>query len=188
MPQLVTAQLAGMIPSCCWQWNEALVLLDELVAADLVQQYVTNPVASAVLQLNERAAKVYSKRHVGSKNALGILDFLKMYHISPDSVTCTLVLSSLQNEWKLALELYHIMVQGGLPEWSLPRPNVYIYSAVMAVCARNQQYKQVWKLLEDLDRDAFVEPNTLGIQYGNASYRQDDAKTHHFFANKVGDG
>jgi pentatricopeptide repeat protein len=168
IPELKNAQLAAHY-SPCWQWNEALKLLDELLIHEnsVVQRHVTNPVVSALLQLNDRAWKVYKKQersgHSGSRNSLFVLEFLKEHRISPDTVTCTLLLSSLQTEWKVALELLRTMLQtveGETFRWSLPPPNVYIYSAVMAVCARNQQYKEVWKLLDQVDKDPNVEPNT----------------------------
>ena len=148
--------------SSCWQWNEALKLVEELETP----QIMTNPVVSALLQLNERATTVYKQQafgdHDGSRNALFLLDFLKDNRISPDQVTCTILLSSLQTEWKVALELLktmHTTYEDSF-QWSLPRPNVYIYSAVMSVCAKNQQYKEVWKLLDEVEKDPDVEPNT----------------------------
>ena len=161
--------LAAMISpsSPCWQWNEAVLLVDELVQQQKqqpqeIRRCLTNPVISALLQMNERTSQVFGKQHETSQNALELFALLKSLRISPDAVTCTLVLSSLQTEWQEALELYHAMPRTQQPPvgWNLPQPNVYIYSAVMAACARNQKYKQVWQLLDELDDDPHVQPNT----------------------------
>lgn len=161
----------------CWQWNEALELLDESIAMEKVREWITNPVISEMLRFNQYAHDVFysctddpdgqhriSSRW-GSRNALAVLDMLREHCVVPDNVTCTLIISSLDTEWKVAYQLLQAM-QSPLrtsqhqDTWLLPSPNLYVYSAVMAVCARNQRYGEVWTILESITQRPDLQPNT----------------------------
>ena len=128
LPQLRNEELEPFCSPVCWQWNEAVRLLDTALLTmkatatatagsgfDQQQQVlVNNPVVTALLQLNKRAAQVF-RRHSGPERALWMLDFLQEHRIVPDTVTSALLLSSLGTEWELALALLRAASQQQQP-------------------------------------------------------------------------
>lgn len=170
--------LSPWMSPVCWQWNEAVRLLDRstlLLSNDGNFSNFSNnhnncdwnnAVWTALLQLNKRAAQVYSRQrlYVGSDHAVRVLELLQARNIPPDRVTSALLLSSLTDEWELAVSLLR---QAQQPQnnssngWSLPSPNEYIYSAVMAVCARSGQFNVTLNLLQELnDNKSSLSANT----------------------------
>lgn len=150
--ELVPKLLASL--SSCWQWNEAMVLLDSTNASDW-----NNPVLTSVLQLNERAAQVFPD-HDGPARVIFLIDIMKEHRILPDQVTSTLILSNLGNAWETAIELLcSSSTQQYDGAWTLAPPNVYMYSAAMAVCARSRGYESTVKLLKELETSKDLQPN-----------------------------
>jgi pentatricopeptide repeat protein len=169
--------------SACWQWRETVTILQEIVAVaahdeSSLESLLNNHVLAAVLQLNERASAVFGRQHHhdGAAISVGLLDWMKEYNVSPDVVTCTLLLSSLSTEAKIAVQLLRDMQQQQQQQqqdgssmalststsWSLPRPNVYSYSAAISACARCREYSTALELLDELrQQHDDLEPNTV---------------------------
>jgi Smr domain/Pentatricopeptide repeat domain len=150
-------------PLDSWQWNTVVALIDQCVTRDgstenASKRYWNNPALTALLQFNRRCAKTQSVRHNARTQQLvhWVLDYMKRHDIWPDQVTSTLILSSLdKTSWELAVALLRSGYRhgGSRPsEWSLPQPNVYMYSAAMAVCARSRQYNVTLKLLNEMQQ------------------------------------
>jgi len=141
----------------CWQWNEALLVLDDMLhtSRDMLSTYLSNHTISSLLTLNKEARGL----HNSGKNAIFIFGFLKDNSIVPDEHVCSLVISSLTSEWRVALELFEMMSKDS-SAWSLPKPNEYIYSSVMTICARNQQFGSVSALLDAAHKDTNFVVNT----------------------------
>lgn len=166
MPNLVNVDLVPMISTWCWQWNAALVVLDRCILShdrnnhsdtDNPVRYMNNPLITAFLQLNQRLASLGTtneeSRPISKRVVPWLISFMQRRHILPDHVTSTLLLAGL-NSWEHAVEL---LLQsssnsrfGNDTSWRLPSPNVYMYSAAMAVCARNRQYNATMGLLNDM--------------------------------------
>ncbi|GKY91564.1 hypothetical protein MPSEU_000128300 [Mayamaea pseudoterrestris] len=151
--------LRTILASPCWQWKEAIKLLDECFS----KITLNNPIFSNLLRLNERASQVFASEHPG--HALACLQIMRDFDIVPDEVTCTMVLGA-SHSWRLSLQLFQSMQQqlsndvNASKTWRLPRPNVYGYSAVITACARAGQYETVMQLLNDLMDDPLVDANT----------------------------
>jgi hypothetical protein len=160
LPSLYRSRFA-VWQSNCWQWNEALILLGH----GLETNKVNNPAVSALLQLNDRASRAFTA-HRGPQLALAVLDIMREHNIVPDTVTVTLVLSSLGREWEIALTLLESMkpcnsTSTPSSSWSLPEPNEFCYSATMAICARSRQYQLSLELLNDMRRNSALQINTV---------------------------
>jgi pentatricopeptide repeat protein len=148
--------------SQCWQWNEAAHLLETYLVAQQQQQEsslpsLNNHVFSSLLKLNDRASQVYHlpSAHNGPKMALFLLHTMHQLTISPDVVTCTLIISNLKYQWKTALNMLYAMKTSSSSSsaslsWRLPQPNVYTYSAVISICAHCHQYQAAMELLQEL--------------------------------------
>jgi pentatricopeptide repeat protein len=163
--------------SACWQWRETVTILYDIMVAAVDDPLLNNHVLAAVLQLNERASVVHGRQHHhGAAMSVALLDWMKEYNISPDIITCTLLLSSLSTEAKVAVEFLRDMQQQqhqqstqrddeSIPvlstPWSLPRPNVYSYSAAISACARCREYATALELLDELRQQHDLEPNTV---------------------------
>jgi len=166
--------LTPWISPVCWQWNEAVRLLDRSVSVlsnddDNDNKDWNNAVWTALLQLNRRATQVFSRRlYDGSEHAVQVLELLQARHIPPDRVTSALLLSSL-TDWELAVSLLRQSQQpqnsssdGGW--WSMASPpNEYQYSAVMAVCARGGQSNITLQLLQELDETDSSSLSSLSV-------------------------
>jgi hypothetical protein len=67
--------------SPCWQWNEALRIVDKVTNAGLQQQVLNNHAYAALLKVNERSSEVFTergKRHFGARAAMDILEKTKV--------------------------------------------------------------------------------------------------------------
>ena len=169
--------------SQCWQWNSAINMLTfySMGTASGNQEAssfnatllppLNNHVFASLLKLNERVSEVYpSTAHNGPRMVLYLLKTMHQLDISPDVVTCTLIISNLGYQWKTAVNLLFAMkttphTTGGATVsssmWKLPRPNVYTYSAVITICAHCHQYEVAMELLEEIKQDdALDSPNT----------------------------
>jgi len=171
-----------------WQWNEAVNILeyDYLMLNDDADEYVdeddddyasngheyddgdnnewTNPVVTALLQLNYRIGMV-DRRHPRAALALAIYDFFvrsEEKHAlslkSPDAQTCTAVLNCLGDEWERALEILQSMQAN---QFHLPSPSTYTYAATLACCARAGEYTTSWKILANMPNPNTVVYNTV---------------------------
>lgn len=161
--------------SGCWQWRETVQILQDVVSSasaknrDHLESSVllNNHVLSAVLQLNERAFEVFGRRHHhGAAIAVEFLDWMKANQLEPDLVTCTLLLTSLSTESRIAVNLLRDMQRQHVSAsdsstWSLPRPNAYSYSAAIASCARCRDSDTALELLDELRAQDKVGPNTV---------------------------
>ena len=164
--------------SQCWQWNEAMCLLNNYRENAMQNDWPTlnNHVFSNLLKLNDRASQLYSfSSHNGPKMAMSILNTMHEWNISPDVVTCTLVISNLGYQWKTAVNLLYAMKTAppqsssgssdsdtttATSAWKLPRPNVYTYSAAITICAHCHQYQVAMDLLQEMKREEGLWPNT----------------------------
>ena len=170
--------------SQCWQWNSAMNILtsysmgattgsnrhDPSLSNTTQLPPLNNHVFASLLKLNERVSEVYpSTVHNGPRMVLYLLNTMHQLDISPDVVTCTLIISNLGYQWKTAVNLLFAMkttphaTSGSASSsmWKLPRPNVYTYSAVITICAHCHQYEVAMELLEEMKQDdALDSPNT----------------------------
>jgi pentatricopeptide repeat protein len=100
-------------PICCWQWTKALSYIE---AAPAINNYVL----SNLLLLNQRAMQIYD-------DANQIQFLLRVMHhanVTPDIVTCTLLLQQMDAATSLAL-LRTMQRQG-------PPPHARAYAAAMS--------------------------------------------------------
>eukprot|EP00557_Chaetoceros_sp_GSL56_P013304 CAMPEP_0176477508 /NCGR_PEP_ID=MMETSP0200_2-20121128/661_1 /TAXON_ID=947934 /ORGANISM="Chaetoceros sp., Strain GSL56" /LENGTH=1340 /DNA_ID=CAMNT_0017873325 /DNA_START=343 /DNA_END=4365 /DNA_ORIENTATION=+ len=160
--------------SPCWQWNEALSILDDFEK----NGKINNHVYCAALQVNEQAMISYrfpGNKHPGSKYSMSILERMKANGISPDVITCSYVLSTFDKgkQWKASLALLQAMEKleqenessgAQKMEWMLPAPNVYSYASVISCCARAGQYNETISLLDRIrtrttDVNSILRPN-----------------------------
>jgi pentatricopeptide repeat protein len=165
-----------------WQWNEAIRLLDHaltnepssMVAAAGNSIWHNNLMWTAVLQLNNRCTrcalltKTGSIAHDGPSVTKVILYILQQRGILPDAISSTLILSSLSaNDWELAVTLlrnsvdYYSIPSGSNTSsvWTLAEPNEYMYSAVMALCAKSRRNDVALQLLRELESKSKLQPN-----------------------------
>eukprot|EP00977_Amphora_coffeiformis_P012249 scaffold3028_cov174-Amphora_coffeaeformis.AAC.21 len=164
-----------------WQWNEAvnilendyLILLsdddDDVVVVDDdddddgTNGEWTNPVVTALLQLNHRIGMV-DRRHPQAALALAIYEFFvaseekHALRLAPDVQTCTAVLTCLGDEWERAVEILQAMEAN---HFQLPAPNAYTYAAALACCARAGEYTTSWNILADMPNPNTVVYNTV---------------------------
>ncbi|GAX13066.1 hypothetical protein FisN_2Hh576 [Fistulifera solaris] len=143
----------SMMPvgSVCWQWNQALLLFESLLLHE-DGKLVSNPTIAALLEINQRANQVFGRVHDGATKASLLFDLFQLQGIPLDAITCTVLMSQLQTEWKIALHILRTMNQTSAdqPIGLLPEPNARVYSACMAVCARAGRYEETLELLEDI--------------------------------------
>ena len=159
-----------------WQWNEAVDILenDYLMLdddgdrndseKDRDTDKWTNPVVTALLQLNHRIGTV-DRQHPQAALALAIYEFFvaneekhALTLTSPDVQTCTAVLTCLGDEWELAVEILQAMQAN---QFHLPAPSTYTYAAALACCARAGEYTTAWKFLVDMPHPNTVVYNTV---------------------------
>jgi len=154
--------------SPCWQWNEAMALLDAFAPCQL-----NNYAYAALLKVNERATEEYNnsdskttlRRHDGVRCAMSVLERMKKDKISPDVVTCSTLVTTFDKgrNWKAAVTLLNAMRASytspssgtavnidGEKKWSLPLPNAFTYSLVIAACARSNQGEMALSLLHQM--------------------------------------
>lgn len=160
--------------SPCWQWNEAIALLDTFE-----QTQLNNYAYAALVKVNERATVVYgddsNQRHNGVSSAMAILERMREHGISPDVITCSALLSTFDKgrSWRASVTLLDAMAASNNTDtsksntWSLPLPNMFTYSLAISTCARCNQGDLAMSLLDkmskcDVDSDDCVvsEPNT----------------------------
>ncbi len=146
-----TTSLLRPLGSVCWQWNEALMLFESLLSYE-DGKLVSNPTIAALLEINQRANQVFGRVHDGATKSTLLFEWLQSRGIPLDVITCTVILSQLQNEWKAALHILRTMNETSVDEpiRLLPEPNARVYSACMAVCARAGRYEETLELLEDI--------------------------------------
>jgi pentatricopeptide repeat protein len=131
----------------CWQWNEALCIMDDIQKKKEYTK-LNNAVFTALLRLNERAAAIFNDEHGKTERVIMILKLMKACKVFPDEVSATLILSGLDKQWELAVKLLHSYTDH--TSWSFPKPNIYMYSAAMTVCARSKRYQTTLQLMEDM--------------------------------------
>ena len=108
--------------SPCWQWNEAMSLLDTFDSDQL-----NNHAYAALLKVNERAVEEFSKTYHASKTstttttsrmghngvrcAMLVLERMRNDNISPDVVTCSILMNTFDKgrNWKAAITLLNAM-------------------------------------------------------------------------------
>lgn len=164
--------------SQCWQWNDAMNMFtsymsrrrDATASNNPPISHLNNHVFASLLKLNERVSEVYKhSAHNAPKMALYLLNTMHQIDLSPDAVTCTLIISNLGYQWKTAVNLHYAMKttpqnnNGGAESvlWKLPRPNVFTYSAVIKICAHSHQYQAAMELLQEMKHDDDMDsPNT----------------------------
>lgn len=147
------------LSSPCWQWNEAKSILDDF--ENRIE--LNNQVYAAALKVNEQAMVLYKfpgNKHPGAKCAMSILERMQKRGVSPDVVTCSVVMSTFDKskQWKAALALLRAMEKAqsgsdsddGVSEWMLPSPNAYTYASVISSCARGGQYDDAIRLLDEI--------------------------------------
>ena len=164
LPTLSVKLLSSML-SPCWQWNEAISLLDSIVShADWNTDLLNNHVYSALLKLNALAGEAMPD-HETSCHTTMFWEWIKHVQTPLDHVTCTVLLSGFGSQWKSALSFHQSMKQhnatNSLSIRLLPKPNVYTYSAVISACAKHGQYETAIRLLDELHDDNECEANTI---------------------------
>jgi len=147
--------------SPCWQWNEALSLLNTFSSSQL-----NNYAYSALLKVNLQASQKFRdttspERHNGVKYAMKVLEYMKTNEISPDVVTCSILLSTFDKcyNWKASVALLNAMKQhsttdnddDSMKKWSLPTPNKYTYSLVLSTLAKCNQGNVALRILNDME-------------------------------------
>ena len=108
--------------SPCWQWNEAMSLLDTFDSNQL-----NNHAYAALLKVNERAVEEFSKPYHASKTtttttttrmghngvrcAMLVLERMRNDNTSPDVVTCSILMNTFDKgrNWKAAITLLNAM-------------------------------------------------------------------------------
>ncbi|KAL3801647.1 hypothetical protein HJC23_013152 [Cyclotella cryptica] len=153
--------------SPCWQWNEAIELLDTFLPHQL-----NNVAYASLLKVNAKATEAYRKeckRHGGVSSAMSVLDRMKKDEICPDTVTCSIIMSTFDkgHHWKAAISLLNAMqVSSGTrksttqnkasaeclnsTKWALPSPNMVTYSLAISACARCNKREAVLSLFEKM--------------------------------------
>mmetsp|Transcript_23764 Transcript_23764/g.57302 ORF Transcript_23764/g.57302 Transcript_23764/m.57302 type:complete len:1469 (+) Transcript_23764:151-4557(+) len=160
--------------SPCWQWNEAMALLDTFTSSQL-----NNYAFAALLKVNERATEEYNTanaRHNGVRCSMLVLERMKNDKISPDVVTCSKLMKTFDKgrNWKASVTLLDAMQQTSSKnttgedthnpkKWSLPLPNTYTYSLAISTCARCNQREMALSLLDKMaasKNTTAADPNT----------------------------
>ena len=153
------AELASPATSPCWQWNTAIELISSL-SVDSSKFQWNNHVFGALLRLQDRAQEVFDyHKSKSSQVAVTVIEsMISDYKVEPDVVTLTLAMKAIGetpsttelrgkgDSWKMALRLLEQMKTDS----SLPKPNVYTYSAAIMACARSNAYQEAIKLLEEM--------------------------------------
>ena len=143
--------------SPCWQFKEGMTVLKSCTTPN-------NVVFCAALHLNDRATLVFGstgRRHFGSQAALQLLEYMKSKRVSPDIITCSIIMSTFDKgyQWKAALSLLTVMEKSiQTNDWSFPKPNAYAYSSAISACARCNEYDMALEVLSRMKN--FTEPNT----------------------------
>ena len=152
--------------TACWQWTAAVELLEDdyiiLQECDYsptppIPLDWTNPVVTALLQLNQKVGTV-DPRHPTASLAYDIWQFFTasarnpLHLAQPDAQLVTTVLQSLGDDYETALQIWHKTQQP---------PNVYSWAAVLACCARAGAYTQAWELFEEVSSSRPLVPNTV---------------------------
>jgi len=148
--------------SPCWQWNEALSLLQTFSSSQL-----NNYAYSALLKVNLQASQKFrdttsQERHNGVKYAMKVLEYMKANEISPDVITCSILLSTFDKSynWKASVALLNAMKQSSstddddgnsIKKWALPKPNKYTYSLVLSTLAKCNQGNMALRILNDME-------------------------------------
>ena len=161
---------------------------------------LNNHAYAALLKVNECAVEEYSKinnclaalttmttklrRHNGVKCAMDVLERMKSDNISPDVVTCSVLMNTFNKgwNWKAAITLLNAMRNSkhhhpslltttlnvdttattneyeseSIIPWSLPLPNTYTYSMAISICARCNQGKLALSLLNEMEEHALL--------------------------------
>ncbi|KAL3776939.1 hypothetical protein ACHAW5_009251 [Stephanodiscus triporus] len=137
---------------------------------------LNNHAYAALLKVNERAVEKYNAdatttRHNGVRCAMAVLERMKADMISPDVITCSVLMSTFDKgrNWKAAVTLLGAMQQsqashnvvttatttdiydGDRGKWTLPYPNTYTYSMAISICARCNQGKMALSLLKKME-------------------------------------
>ena len=141
--------------SPCWQWNEAMELLDTFSSNQL-----NNVAYASLLKINEKATELYDKqavKHTSVPSAMMVLDRMKQDGISPDVVTCSVIMSTFDKgrHWKAAVSLLDAMHEASsrsdlTNKWSLPPPNVFTYALAISTCARCDKSDAVLSLFDQM--------------------------------------
>ena len=166
--------------SPCWQWNEAISLLDTFSSSSSTDTCLNNYAYAALLKVNELAtassktmAAATSSSHNGIKCAMLVLDRMKQDGISPDVITCSTILSTFDkcNNWKAAVILLNAMKYHQASNnkssrsssdnnnnnneqcWALPSPNTFTYSSVITTCAKCNQGDVALMLLNEMEEE-----------------------------------
>ncbi|KAL7521567.1 hypothetical protein ACHAWX_006240 [Stephanocyclus meneghinianus] len=166
--------------SPCWQWNEAIDLLETFLPHQL-----NNVAYASLLKVNAKATEAYGKtlrRHGGVSSAMSVLDRMKKDEICPDTVTCSIIMSTFDkgHHWKAAISLLNAMqVSSGsiktiVPnkasvevtnstKWALPSPNIVTYALAISACVRCNKREVVLSLFEQMltqNSNLAIAPNT----------------------------
>ncbi|KAL7511750.1 hypothetical protein ACHAXN_008707 [Cyclotella atomus] len=140
--------------SPCWQWNEAVELLDTFAPHQL-----NNIAYAELLKINEKAVETYIKqpvKHGGVPSAMMALDRMKQDDISPDIVTCSVIMSTFDKgrHWRAAVSLLDTMKLSSRStkssKWRLPTPNIYTYALAISTCARCDKSDIVLSLFDQM--------------------------------------
>ncbi|GAX22747.1 hypothetical protein FisN_2Lh576 [Fistulifera solaris] len=154
--------------SVCWQWNQALLLFESSLSYE-ERKLVSNPTIATLLEINQRANQVYGRVHDGAAKSALLFEWLQSRGIPLDVITCTVILSQLQNEWKTALHILRTMNETIVdePTGLLPEPNARVYSACMAVCARAGRYEETLQLLEEIKSNPRLNCDLNTVMYNS---------------------
>ena len=141
--------------SPCWQWNEAVELLDTFASHQL-----NNVAYASLLKVNEKATGAFLKnsaKHGGVPSAMMVLDRMKLDEISPDIVTCSVIMSTFDKgrHWRAAVSLLDAMqisscAAKATEKWTLPSPNIFTYALAISTCARCDKSDAVLSLFDQM--------------------------------------
>lgn len=141
--------------SPCWQWNEAMRLLDTFSPNQL-----NNVAYASLLKINEKATEFYDKqalKHSSVPSVMIVLDRMKQDGISPDVVTCSVIMSTFDKgrHWKAAVSFLDAMQESSsrsdiTNKWALPPPNIVTYALAISTCARCDKSDAVLSLFDQM--------------------------------------
>ena len=140
-----------------------------------------NPIWTNLLQLNGACSSCNDistlqgrgqYHHDGSMIVKSLLRIMEQRNIQPDAITSTLLLSNLRShpsDCELAVSLLrnagatdnltsdsNNLSRQKKQQWALAKPNVYMYSAVMTLCARQRQYQLAIHLLNEYEQSQLL--------------------------------
>ena len=159
------------LPQESWQWDETVLLLKDFAKKG---QPLNNFAYASALKVNKQATRQSNlargrtgNRHDGEKAALYVLDQMKHSRVTPDAVTCTLILQCLEEAgaWKESVKFLESM-EGAPSDASLfialPTPNAFAYASVISVCFGCGQVDEAIKILDRLPtaKSSDVAPET----------------------------